>query len=313
MEHASKRRRVTREGGRSDGIGIRLSKGENTTASNDNMATVGHYRSNKPLLGVEARAGERDRSKASSIPSKTFEQPLEASIPSQSTYLRLHPRDIVPSRVEHHIEAEETVVSSIIQVIIDDGPSTFAEVTLPSGPTVVSLSEYGPFTIIPAQLSSSYPQPTTPGVPAYPSATTAQATPGPQTATKASSSSTTTAAPSSESQNSAPQPSPSSLSINVSGSSSQAVLSSPPSTPLPSSSSMSLPTWSSSMTSYFNTPPTPSSAPSLTETLPPPPATSANSQPTNVQVFSYLPASGNFSLTSKSLLLPKFTPTYMVI
>ncbi|MCJ1315783.1 hypothetical protein MMC15_001103 [Xylographa vitiligo] len=126
-----------------------------------------------------------------------------------------------PSRLQNRditdIPAVDTVVTSVVDIVFESGSSQIAEITLPAlptVPTVVSFPSYGPLTV---PVFPTYPPQTLPTVPAYPFPSSAVP------------SSTTT----------------SSMSIQVSGASSQAVMSSPPSTPLPSDSVMSLPPMSS--------------------------------------------------------------------
>ncbi|MCJ1432177.1 hypothetical protein MMC27_001533 [Xylographa pallens] len=132
------------------------------------------------------------------------------------------PKPIMPpSRLQNRditdLPAVQTVVTSVVDIVFESGSSQVAEITLsglPTVPTVVSFPSYGPLTV-PA--FPTYPPQTLPTVPAYPFPSSAVP------------SSTAT----------------SSMSIQISGASSQVVMSSPPSTPLPSDSAMSLPPTSS--------------------------------------------------------------------
>ena len=126
-----------------------------------------------------------------------------------------------PSRLQNRditdVPAVQTVITSVVDIVFESGSSQVAEITLsalPSVPTVVSFPSYGPITV-PA--FPTFPPQTLPTVPAYPFPTSA--------------------VPSSIAT--------SSMSIQISGASSQVVMSSPPSTPLPSDSVMSLPPMSS--------------------------------------------------------------------
>ena len=167
------------------------------------------------LLTPEApRKSHRKSPSALPIPSCP-DIPLKAPEPTPAPNM-LRPRDSAD------MPGVQTVVSSIVDIVLDDGTSMVAQVTLPSVPTVptvVSFPSYGPLTV-PA--FPTYPPETVPTVPAYPFPSSAAP-------------SATASSP---------------MSIHLPGASSQSVLSSPPSTPLPPGSAMSLPSMSVT-SSYF--------------------------------------------------------------
>ena len=130
----------------------------------------------------------------------------------------------------------ETVIASVLDVIIDNGSSAVAAITLsaiPTEPTVVAVPTLGSLTIPGYPLSAS-------SVSTQPVETIAPSDAGSQTSAPWGNAS---------SQSPAASAAQSSLSIQVPNMSSQILLSSPPSTPLPSSQTMSLP--SASSDSYF--------------------------------------------------------------
>lgn len=117
----------------------------------------------------------------------------------------------VPTRLyrrRDEIPAVQTIVESIVDVVLESGTSKVGEIQLtgvPTAPTVISIPSFGPFT-----------------VPVFPTATPQIVSTNPVVPIDSSSSSSTN--------------------IQVPGSSSQMVISSPPPTPLPSTSAMTLPT-----------------------------------------------------------------------
>ena len=131
-------------------------------------------------------------------------------------------RDEYLQEVESVVNAVETVIASVFDVIIDSGTSAIARVTLtalPTAPAVISVPSFGSLTVSPPVSTDVF--------------STQGGTPAPSNAPSESSIAASSSA---------------SLSITVPNSSSQITLSSPPSTPLPSGSSMTLP---SSFTNSF--------------------------------------------------------------
>ena len=168
----------------------------------------------------------------------------------------------------------ETVTASVLDVIIDNGSSAVAAITLsaiPTEPTVIAVPALGSLTI-----------------PAYPFSASSIGTQPVETKAPGNAGSQTSASWGyASAQSAAASAAQSSLSIQVPNMSSQIVLSSPPSTPLPSSQTMSLPSASSG--SYF---------PSSTTGA----VTSAESSiigtSTSASFLSLIP-NGNFSTASK--------------
>lgn len=147
-----------------------------------------------------------------------------------------HIRDVRHHYATRTVGVVETVIASILDVIIDNGSSAVAAITLsaiPTEPTVVVVPTSGSLTIPAYRLSAS-------STSTQPIETIAPSDAGSQTSASWVDAS---------SQSSAASAAQSSLSIQVPNMSSQIVLSSPPSTPLPSSQTMSLP--SASSDSYF--------------------------------------------------------------
>ena len=230
---------------------------------------------------------------SAALASHLLEHSQEQSMPSQSRHGRLHERDTV-KEVRAAAEPEAIATASIVDVIIDAGSSAIAQLTIPNVPTTLSLPNVGPFTFagIPtSQASSLQASPTS--------------VPSPPTANAASSQATKTeSAISASTEGSSvvpevpvPAPNQSSLSLSIPGSSSQVVLSSPPSTPLPSGSPTSSLSLSSS--SYFSST---SSPPSTITSNPTGSSTQISSQGTatsSLGAISGSVASGNFSTTSE--------------
>lgn len=228
---------------------------------------------------------------------------------------KVHPRQIVPKIVPNPVsqvtQPVTTAVKSVIRVIIDNPAGTaIGDVLVPAQSSVFTFDGYGSVT-----LPSNAGSPTSPpGPPARFASQSAYTTPGPQSEAPQptqepspnpadqSSSRPSEAPPASlpASTNSPASQSP--MTINVSGSSSQVVLSSPPATPVPSSSSSSLSyisaTSTGSTASYFSLPSSASSASTSSQTSDIP---NPNQNPTNLPVPA--PTSGNFSMTCKLLCI----------
>ncbi len=223
---------------------------------------------------------------------------------------KIHPRQIIPNPVSTVTQPITTAVESVVRVIIDNPSGTaIGDVLVPAQSSVFTFDGYGSVTLPPnAGSPTSPPQP-----PARFASQSAYTTPGPQsqapqstqqsapTSADQSSSRPSEAPPASVSTSTNSPASQSPMTISVPGSSSQVVLSSPPTTPVPLSPSTSLSSTSAtntgSTTSYFSLSSSASaSTSSQTSDIPNP-----NQTPTNPPVPA--PTSGNFSMTCKSLYL----------
>lgn len=168
--------------------------------------------------------------------------PPRRSTLKDSKLSALHPRNFVATGVASSVQPPaKSVISSVIQVVVDDGEGVkVTELLVPVKTKVISLPGFAPITLgnrpEPTASSSSVPGYQNPS-PTRPAASSqaVQTVQASRTPSNAASSSSAT--------------SPSSMSISVAESQSQAVLSSPPSTPLPSTPSSSSPT---STGSYFS-------------------------------------------------------------
>ena len=233
MEHSFKRRRLSAQSGRSTKA---YHSHSDVLVSNENKGSD----SARPILKPQ-RYG--------SVASEDFfAGPLPRS-PRKSTsnktnFSALHPRNFVANKVAGSVQSPaKTVVSSVVQVLVNDG--TGAEVTellVPVKTKVISLAGFAPITLA----NNPQPNPSSPSTLAYqnPSSTNPAASSKAAQTVQVQASRT----PSNTASSSSPASS-SSTSISVAESQSQAVLSSPPSTPLPSSPSSSSP---SSTGSYFS-------------------------------------------------------------
>ena len=180
-------------------------------------------------------------------------------------------RDVERHHVTPTVGTVQTVTASILDVIVDNGSSAVASITLsaiPTEPTVVAIPTLGSLTIPGYPLSAS----------SLPIETTSPSNAGSQPSTSSGDAS---------SENSAAPAAQSSLSIQVPNMSSQVLLSSPPSTPLPLSQTMSLP--SASSDSYFPSPTTEAATSAESSTI----ATSTSAS------FPAFTPSGNYSTASK--------------
>ena len=214
MEHPSKRQRISRSSRRTD---FASNSGMDTSRP---MALPGMENDHKDISEAQATDIPSFLHTVSSQDDSTYqykEIPLEAPQPTPAPFAG-YKRDSLPQI--------QTVVTSVMEVVVNDGKGGGATMTMdsiPHVPTVVSFPSFGPLTVPPYP---STPPQTLPTVPGYPFSTT-EAWPA------------HTEAPGEKN----------SMSIQVPGASSQVVLSSPPSTPLPSNSAMSLPLGSGQ--SYF--------------------------------------------------------------
>ena len=156
----------------------------------------------------------------------------------------LHPRNFIATNVAGSVQSPaKTVVSSVVQVLVNDGNGAeVTELLVPVKSKVISLAGFAPITLT----SNPQPNPSSPSTLAYQSSSSTN----PAASSKAAQTVQIQASrtPSNTASSSFPASS-SPTSINIPESQSQAVLSSPPSTPLPSSPSSSSP---SSTGSYFS-------------------------------------------------------------
>ena len=215
MEHSPKRSRLS---GTSKGLEGKSQPGANGSVSIAGVAIEDDedYK-NLPLeLELEAPGIEELQDYRPSFGQQlgSPEQLLAPPAPAITSSANFE-RDTYPQEIESVVNGVETGIASVFDVIIDSGTTAVAQVTLtalPTAPAVISVPDHGSLTVSP------------------PSSTNIPSTQGGTASTSSN------------------DPAQSSLSIAVPNSSSQIVLSSPPSTPLPSSSSMTLP--SSSASSY---------------------------------------------------------------
>ncbi|KAI4137535.1 MAG: hypothetical protein L6R39_007226 [Caloplaca ligustica] len=170
---------------------------------------------------------------------------------------RLHPRNFVPYQaagnfvepairpvkpVEAAVQSVETAVASFINVVLDQGGTSVGNVLVPAESTVFNLNGYGPVTIKknPPPEATSFPNQQNPRpLPAPESSHPHRHSHAPQQTAQPASKPTSQAEPTaaaSASTRALVQQTP--MSIQVPGSSSQVILSSPP-TPLPPSPSNS--------------------------------------------------------------------------
>lgn len=231
MEHSFKRRRLSLKAGRST---------NSYHNHSDDMVPEGEEGSDT------ARSRLNSRSYGSLTSPKLFPDHVHHT-PRRSTLkdiklAALHPRNFVATGVASSVQPPaKTVISSVIQVVVDDGEGAqVTELLVPVKTKVISLPGFAPITLgnRPESTASSSsvpgyqnPSPTSPA----PSSQAAQTVQASRTPSNAASSSSATSS--------------SLMSISVTDSQSQAVLSSPPSTPLPSTPSSSSPT---STESYFS-------------------------------------------------------------
>lgn len=229
---------------------------------------------------------------------------------SEDEIQKIHPRQINPNPVSAVTQPIATAVESVVRVIIDNpSGSSIGDVLVPAQSSVFTFDGFGPVTLphnAGSPTSSTQP-------PARFASQSAYITPGPQSqAPQSTQQSAPTSADQSPSRPSEAPPasvsaltnsptSQSPMTISVPGSSSQVVLSSPPTTPVPSSPSTSLSSTSAtntgSTTSYFSlSSSTSASTSSQTTDIPNP-----NQTPTNTPVAAS--TSSNISMTCKSLYL----------
>lgn len=262
MEHSHKRRRLSPRAGRPY-----------------------HFHSDE-MLPVDGERAEsirprlQSRSYGSSTPPKFFADDVphlrKRSTSSNVKLSALHPRNFIATQVEDSVKApQKTVVSSVIQVVVNDGTGTeVTELLVPVKTKVISVPGFAPITL------ANNPAPTAlPNSGGYQNSVTAHAAASSRAAQTVQASRT----PSSAAPNSSPVSS-NPMSISVAGSQSQSVLSSPPSTPSPSTPSPS--SSSSSTGSYFSSSAVPASSS---------PQTSTGAHATNGQPF----ISGNSTSSSK--------------
>ena len=223
----------------------------------------------------------------------------------------VHPRQMIPNPVSQVAQSVTTAVESVVRVIIDNPSGTaIGDVLVPAQSSVFAFDGYGSVTL-PSSTGSSTtaPQPPTrfespssaitPGSQSQAPQSTQQLAP---TSTDQSAARPSGTPPANVSVSTNSQASQSPMTINVPGSSSQVVLSSPPTTPVPSSLSSSTSSTSASGTespiSYFTLSTSASSASTPFQT----PAT-----PSPSQILASLnvpaPTNSNFSMTCKYLCI----------
>lgn len=231
------------------------------------------------------------------VPGARKSSPLVSSHEKPKSY-RLHPRNFISHRAADEVDNPvvqpvETAVSSFINVVLDRGGSSVGNVLVPAESTIFSVGGYGPITINnnpPAIATPSARQPNAESAAAsrpHRHSHAAQQTPQPTSAPDRQAEATAVA-----SQNAPVQQSP--LSIEVPGSSSQVILSPPP-TPLPLSPSNSSSAATSS-DSYFGSTSETTSATQLSSvsgTITSQTATTSESPPISNGGFG--PTRGNFN------------------
>ncbi|KAL8796894.1 MAG: hypothetical protein Q9195_000977 [Heterodermia aff. obscurata] len=241
MEHSFKRRRLSAHRGRltkayHSHSGAMLS---NEGKASDPAGPILHSQPYASSAGPDLVADHLPRS-------------LKKPTSDKAKLSALHPRNFVATSVASSVQPPtKTVISSVVQVLVDDGKGAeVTELLVPVKSKVISLLGFAPITL--ANNAQSNPSPLSTLVYQSPSSTNPAASSKAAQTVQVQASRT----PSNTASSSSPASS-SSTSISVAESQSQAVLSSPPSTPLPSSPSSSSP---SSTGSYFSASPASSSA-----------------------------------------------------
>jgi len=251
MEHSFKRRRVSWRAGGSAGIHRFMRDGPVTSDKQPSE-----------LFGPGFKSQPSGAPHSPKQFSETVTRSRKDSTVEEGKLSHLHPRNLVPAKVKEAVQApSQTVVASVVQVVVNDGAgSKVTELLVPVSSKVVSVQGFAPITLGRATAAAS----AVPSVAASPRNPHEQhSSPTPVAAPK--SYATETAGNAASRTESPPRSQPTGsaygnpLSISVSGSNSQVVLSSPPSTPLPSSPAST--TTSSSTASYFSSSPSASSAP----------------------------------------------------
>lgn len=219
------------------------------------------------------------------VPSAHKSSPLVSSH-ERSKAERLHPRNFISYRdaddvASPAVQPVATAVASFINVVLDQGGSSVGNVLVPAESTIFNVGGYGPITINknPPAIATPAPQREN----SEPAQTPAASRPhrhshaAQQTSQSASSPNRQAEPTAAASQNAPVQQSP--MSIEVPGSSSQVILSSPP-TPLPPSNASSTATFSdsyfgstssetTSTTQPLSVPGTTTSQPAITSQTPP--------------------------------------------
>ncbi|KAI4093605.1 MAG: hypothetical protein LQ344_002833 [Seirophora lacunosa] len=179
----------------------------------------------------------------SDIPKAALPSPRRSSLLASSQgkhkLQRLHPRNFVSHRgvddvANPVIQPVQTTVASFINVVLDQGGTSVGNVLVPAESTVFNVNGYGPVTLNNAPPAGPTPSPqdqnTSSGLPPA-SSNSQDGSSVPQQTTRPTPGPLPQAQPTATAAQGAPaQQSP--MSIQVSGSSSQVILSSPP-TPLP--------------------------------------------------------------------------------
>ena len=273
MEHSFKRRRLS---ARSERLTRAYHSHSDVLVSNEDRASD----SARPILKPQLYASVASPDFAGHLPRSP-----RKSTSNKTKLSALHPRNFVATNVAGSVQSPaKTVVSSVVQVLVNDG--TGAEVTellVPVKTKIISLAGFAPITLA----NSPQPNPSSPSTLAYQSSSStnpAATSKAAQTVQVQASRTPSNTASGSSPASSSPTP------ISVAESQSQAVLSSPPSTPLPSSPSSSS---SSSTGSYFS-----SSSPSASASNSPQSPTAP--QTTNGQLSPSF-STGNSTATSEYL------------
>lgn len=223
MEHSFKRRRLSAQSGR---------------------LTKAYHSHGDVMVSNEDKGPDSARPILKSQPYRSLASPdffadhlprsPKKSTSDKAKLSALHPRNFVATSVAGSVQSPaKTVVSSVVQVLVNDGTGgEVTELLVPIKTKVISLAGYAPITLAnnpqpnassPSTLASETPSSTNP----------AASSKAAQTIQVQASSTPSNTASSSSSASSSP------TSISGAESQSQAVLSSPPSTPLPSSPSSS--------------------------------------------------------------------------
>lgn len=224
MEHSFKRRRLSLKAGRST---------NSYHSHSDDMVPEGDE-------GSDAARSRLNSRSYGSFADHVHHTPRRSTL-KDIKLAALHPRNFVATGVASSVQPPaKTVISSVIQVVVDDGEGAqVTELLVPVKTKVISLPGFAPITL------GNRPEPTasSSSVPGYQSPSPTRPAASSQAAQTIQASRTPSNAASSSSTNLSLMP------ISVAESQSQAVLSSPPSTPLPSTPSSSSPT---STGSYFS-------------------------------------------------------------
>lgn len=295
MDRPAKRRRLLQSAHASQ---------EGDGRSGDNIQALNPAASNQDAIDQPfLQAAIAERSTVSLTATRTT--PLLPFDHEQPNTHRLHPRDVIPyqagpNALKPVVQPVQTAVASFVNVVLESGGASVGNVLVPAESTVFNLNGYGPITIDKnpphRPTPSSGQQNPPPALHTHHHSHATQPTPQPAPMPVPQPAPSVAA-----SQGSPPQQSP--MSIEVPGSSSQVILSSPP-TPLPPSPSNSTST-ATGNESYFSS--TSSQTSSSSQTLgvssTSSPAAVTTSQSPQTSKPGSTPSAGNFSTSGEPNML----------